>query len=141
AAALAVLRERNPRAHGALAALDPARLTEPDPAFHSTYARTYYPAWFYDQELAPLLVPPRTTSLTGAAVAARLRRDGYDWRDALRALSVPSLVIHGERDLLPAEQSRRTIALLPDARLRLLSDCGHMPFWEAADRFFPLVDA
>jgi proline iminopeptidase len=140
-AALAFLADANPAAHRALAALDPARLSEPDPEIHSTYARSYYPAWFADQELASLFVPPRTASLTGASVAARLRRDGYDWQERLRALSVPSLVIHGERDLLPPEQSRRTVRLLPHARLELVADAGHMPFWEAPERFFGLVNA
>jgi proline iminopeptidase len=72
-------------------------------------------------------------------VVARLRRDGYDWRDALRALSAPSLVLHGDRDVLPADQARRTAAHLPHARLVVLPDAGHMPFWEAPHRFFPTV--
>jgi len=139
--AVAYLGVHNPAARDVLAALDPERLTEPDPETHSTYARAYYPAWFADQELATLFVPPRTASRIGAAVAARLRREGYDWRESLRALSVPSLVIHGERDLIPVEQSRRTVHLLPHARLELVADAGHMPFWEAPGRFFGLVDA
>jgi proline iminopeptidase len=140
-AALAYLAECNPAAHDALAAFDPTGLTEPDPRFHSAYARAYYPAWFADQALATLFVPPRTSSGTGAVVAARLRRDGYDWREPLRALSVPSLVIHGERDLIPVAQSRRTVGLLPHARLELVANAGHMPFWEAPERFFGLVNA
>jgi proline iminopeptidase len=140
-AALAHLRDRLPAAHDALAALDPTRLTEPDPEIHTAYARAYYPAWFAEPEVAAMFAPPRSASVTGAAVAARLRRDGYDWREPLRALSVPSLVIHGEQDLLPVAESRRTVALLPHARLETLAGAGHMPFWETADQFFALVDA
>jgi pimeloyl-ACP methyl ester carboxylesterase len=91
--------------------------------------------------MTALFSPPRSTSLTGAAVAARLRREGYDWRERLRALSTPTLVLHGEADLLSPDQSRRTVSILGNARLELLADAGHMPFWEAAERFFPLVDA
>lgn len=79
--------------------------------------------------------------MTGAAVAARLRREGYDWRDRLRALSTPTLVIHGERDALPARVSKELSALLPNARLVLIPDAGHMPFWEAPARFFELVNS
>jgi proline iminopeptidase len=140
-AGLARLRERGASAFERLRAYDPAVLREPNPAVHSEYARAFYPAWFADAELGAMFLPPRSTSLTGAAVAARLRREGYDWRDRLRALSLPSLVLHGEQDVLPAAQSRRTIALLPHARFELLADAGHLPFLEAADRFFPLVDA
>jgi proline iminopeptidase len=140
-AALARLRSRAGDAYARLAALDPAALAVPDPAAHTAYARAFYPAWFADAELAAMFSPPRLASPTGAAVAARLRREGYDWTDGLRALSVPSLVLHGEQDVLPAAESSRTISLLPHARLELLADAGHMPFWEAADPFFALVDA
>ena len=48
--------------------------------------------------------PPRESE-TGAAVLARLRREGYDWRERVRALSTPTLVIHGEQDPLPLANS------------------------------------
>lgn len=139
AAALAHLAASDPAAAERLAAHDPALLATPDPALHAAYAHAFYPAWFADPTLAALLPAPRASSPTGAAVAARLRRDGYDWREPLGALRVPSLVIHGERDVLSADEARRTATHLPDARLHLLADAGHMPFWEAPDRFFPLV--
>ena len=43
-----------------------------------------------------------TFYLFGMSVAARLRREGYDWREQLRALSTPALVLHQEGDALPA---------------------------------------
>ncbi|MDF1505227.1 alpha/beta hydrolase [Roseisolibacter sp. H3M3-2] len=141
AAAVERLAAQDPPAADRLAALDPAALAEADPERHADYAVAFYPAWFADPSLPALAPTTRAVSATGAAVAARLRREGYDWRDALRALSAPSLVVHGDRDLLPASQSGRTVAHLPGARLAVLADAGHMPFWEAPDRFFPLVDA
>ena len=111
-----------------------------DPGVHSEYARALYPAWFSDRELAALFNPPRSDSRTGAAVASRLRRDGYDWRAALADLSVPTLVMHGEDDLLPPAVARALVQLLPNARLALVPGAGHMPFWEAPETFFPLVE-
>ena len=139
AAAVERLRTADPMAAATLAAFDPTRLHEPDPETHADYTQAFYPAWFADLTLPSLIPTTRALSPTGASVVARLRRDGYDWRDALRALSAPSLVLHGERDVLPADQARRTVELLPHARLVVLADAGHMPFWEAPDRFFPLV--
>jgi proline iminopeptidase len=139
AAGVARLLSQDPPAGAALAALDPAALAAPDPATHAEYAQTFYPAWFADRTLPALLPTVRALSPTGAAVVARLRRDGYDWRDALRALSAPSLVLHGDRDVLPADQARRTAAHLPHARVVVVPDAGHMPFWEAPQRFFPPV--
>jgi pimeloyl-ACP methyl ester carboxylesterase len=138
---LSHLRNTSPEAYSDLSTFDPATLHTPDPVVHTAYARAFYPAWFADPSLPAMFAPPRSTSVTGATVAARLRRDGYDWREAVRALRVPSLVIHGEQDVLAAENSRQTVSLLPDARLELLADAGHMPFWEAPDRFFALVEA
>lgn len=132
------------RLHGAerdrLAAAWTARAARDQVAEQSEYGAAMYPAWFHDAELGRLFEPPPATSETGAAVSARLRREGYDWRETLRALSVPTLVLHGERDLLPPTVARELADLLQDARLALVPDAGHMPFWEQPAMFFSLVD-
>ena len=117
-------------------------LHEPDPATHGIHARAVYSAWFNDPEMAIYFSPPPiATSVTGATIAARLRREGYDWTEQLRVLSTPTLVLHGERDALPAAVALELVRLLPRARHALLPDAGHMPFWEAPERFFSVVDA
>lgn len=121
--------------------LDLRALTEPDPDVHSAYSRALYPAWFADPDLASLFAPPRSTSVTGAAIAARLRREGYDWRPLLRGLRVPTIVIHGEADLLPASLAVETAGTIEGARLLFMPGAGHMPFWEAPGHFFGAVDA
>ncbi|HEY2374591.1 MAG TPA: alpha/beta fold hydrolase [Gemmatimonadaceae bacterium] len=98
-------------------------------------------AWFAHAELASSFAPPKLSSGTGAAVLAHLRRDGYDWRGRLRALSVPRLVIHGEEDALPVAVSAELGALLPRAQRESVPHSGHMPFWEAPDVFFSVVDS
>jgi proline iminopeptidase len=143
--ALARLAARgDAEAHAALAAHPPAALADPDAAAHAAYARAFYPAWFADGDLARLFVPPRAASPTGAAVAARLRREGYDWRATLRALRAPTLVVHGEEDVLDVAVARATVAWLAGSvptRLEVLGGAGHMPFWEAPTGFFALVQS
>jgi proline iminopeptidase len=78
--------------------------------------------------------------VTGAAVAARIRREGYDWTSLLRAVSAPTLVIHGDRDLLPPRVAHELLAVIPNARLVLIPGAGHMPFWEAPETFFQIVE-
>ena len=121
--------------------IDDQALTVPDPEVQAAYSRAVYPAWFADAELARSFAPPAVTSATGAVILARLRRDGYDWRTRLRALSVPTLVIHGEQDALPLAVSAELVALLPRAQRELVPHSGHMPFWEAPDVFFSVVDS
>ncbi len=121
--------------------IDTDALTTPDPAIHSAYSRAMYPAWFADRDLATLFSPPRSTSVTGAAISARIRREGYDWRPLLRGLRVPTIVIHGEADLLPVSLAMETAGTIEGARLLVLPGAGHMPFWEAPEHFFSAVDA
>ncbi len=120
--------------------IDPVTLLTGVPAAHSAYARAIYPAWFADPEMAQLFVPPRSESRTGAAVAARLRREGYDWTALVRAVQVETLVLHGADDLLPTSVARELVALLPNARLSIIPQAGHMPFWEQPEAFFGRVE-
>jgi proline iminopeptidase len=133
------------RLHGAerdaYLAVSEEALKTPDANVQGEHARTTYPAWFADAEFARFFRPPEVTSRTGAAALARLRREGYDWRERLSALRVPTLVLHAERDPFPEWASRQIAALLPESRFALVPDSGHMPFWEAPRRFFAIVDS
>jgi pimeloyl-ACP methyl ester carboxylesterase len=64
----------------------------------------------------------------------------WDWRSQLASLEVPTLVVHGAEDLIPLESSREWAAALPNARLLLIPDAGHMPAIEAPEVFFPAAD-
>ncbi|WP_437665322.1 alpha/beta fold hydrolase [Sorangium sp. So ce1182] len=56
--------------------------------------------------------------------------------EALRALSVPTLVIQGAADrLVKAAMSARTTSLVRGARLSTYEGAGHAPFYEASERF------
>jgi len=136
ARALAHLAARNATdAYDALAALDPTAFFEPDPERHATYSRTMYPAWFHDQQMA-VAGPPYTLSVTGAAVAAQLRREGFDWRERYRAIRAPVLLIHGEADALPIAEAEANATLIPQGRVVRIPEAGHMPFFEHPEPTF-----
>jgi proline iminopeptidase len=132
------------RLHGdqreAVARVSESELTRPDPELHSLYASAVYPAWFSQPGMAEHFTPPRALSLTGAAVLARLR-GGYDWRERIGSISVPTLVIHGEGDPLPAAVATDISYIAGTAPPTLIPASGHMPFWEAPDPFFAAVEA
>jgi proline iminopeptidase len=112
-----------------------------EPSALSDYANAIYPAWFANAELASVLTPPRSTSVTGAAVSARLRRDGYDWRAAVGQVSMPTLLLHGDSDLIPMRVAEDTIGTLgPKATLIKIAGAGHNPFWEAPSIVFPAIE-
>lgn len=113
----------------ALASLDPRALFDDWPELHARYSRALYPAWFHDPT-ALLAPPPLAISITGAAVAARLRREGYDWRETLTKVAAPVLLMHGEFDCVPYEEAVALSRLVPRAHVIRVPDSGHMPFFE-----------
>jgi proline iminopeptidase len=136
-----VLARLRGSAHDAVAHISEEMLGDPDPALHSNYSRAVYPAWFADSEMASHFTPPDAQSETGAVILARLRRDGYDWRDKLRSLSTPTLVIHGEDDALPLADLADNSYIVAGAQYFVVPSSGHMPFWEAPARFFELIES
>ena len=69
-------------------------------------------------------------------VRAGLSGRPADYVATLRALRLPVLVTHGERDrILTTAMARFTAATVPGARLSLYPDSGHAPFWEEPARF------
>jgi pimeloyl-ACP methyl ester carboxylesterase len=55
-----------------------------------------------------------------------LLRFRTDYREALGSLQVPTLLLHGTRDLVvPVRGARRAAQRIPNARLQLVPRCGH----------------
>lgn len=69
-------------------------------------------------------------------LAAQLRLQGtrIDERPMLPSVTVPTLVVAGERDrICPVERHEEIAALVPGARLRVLPEVGHLLPMEAPD--------
>ena len=135
----AALARLSGREHSILASLDPRLLHDDNPETHAEYSRAIYPAWFVDQELGTAFEPPRETSQTGASVSARLRREGYDWRNQIREISASTLLVHGAQDVISPDLARATADLIPRSRLAIIEGAGHMPFWEQPAVYFTQV--
>jgi non-heme chloroperoxidase len=75
-----------------------------------------------------MVVPP---GVRGALISRQI-----DGGDALERVSVPVLVSHGREDLivLPS-MAEHTLGICEAARPSWYDDVGHMPFWEAPERF------
>ena len=63
-----------------------------------------------------------------------------DLRPLLAKITRPTLVVSGELDLIggPA-QAQRIAAGVSGAELAIVPDCGHIPAWEAPERFRAIV--
>jgi proline iminopeptidase len=76
--------------------------------------------------------------LKARAVEARLDaetwdRDDYDLLPRIGSLHIPTLVLSGDHDFIPADIAQHIAHSLPDARLVTLHDCGHFSYMECAD--------
>jgi proline iminopeptidase len=120
--------------------LDPASRPVDDIEKHAEYTSALYPAWFADREFASIFSSPRANSSTGAAVAARLRREGYDWTARIAKIRTPTLVLHGDHDLLEVGVAHSIARLIPGSEVGIIAHAGHMPFWEAPEEFFTRVE-
>jgi proline iminopeptidase len=120
--------------------LDPRALHHDDIAAHAAYTSALYPAWFADLEFGAIFSSPKANSPTGAAVASRLRREGYDWTDRISSIRVPTLIVHGDHDLLDVSVAESINRLIPESTVRIIEHAGHMPFWESPEEFFGVVE-
>lgn len=123
-----------------LESLDPQALHEDDIAKHAAYTAALYPAWFSDRDFGSIFSSPRANSPTGAAVAATLRREGYDWTADISKIRVPTLLVHGEDDIIGIDVPGALAQLMEHSELSLIPHAGHMPFWEAPAEFFRIVE-
>lgn len=83
--------------------------------------------------LAPALGAPGFLPATAALV-------GYDLLDRLARIRVPTLVVWGRDDLVvPARDAAGFVERIPDSRLEVFADCGHVPMAERPVRFNRLL--
>jgi proline iminopeptidase len=103
------------------------------------YRATLRPPDLLDRLMEHLRMGSTTESVLKArAIEDRLyddtwRSSDYDLLPKLKRLRVPTLVIHGEYDLIPVECANHIAQAIPGARLVALSDCGHFSYIERPD--------
>lgn len=131
-------RNLDPALQSERKALRESGLRERDPA---TYQQQLFELsvvpYFYDPSRATELTPFRITGRTQQEVWESL--DGYDLRSALRSLSVPTLVLHGQDDPIAISTAQVTAECLR-AEFVPLEHCGHVPYIEQPERFREVLD-
>ena len=63
----------------------------------------------------------------------------YDFRDNLREINTPTLIIYGDYDPLSELAGEELVSLIPGAKLEIIKNCGHFPFIEKKKEFTELV--
>jgi 3-oxoadipate enol-lactonase len=61
---------------------------------------------------------------------------GFDAYDRLASLTAPTLVIHGDGDVVVDPRNADLLAeLIPDVRVRIYRGCGHLLMWQEPELF------
>jgi proline iminopeptidase len=64
----------------------------------------------------------------------------WDLRAALRALTVPTLVVHGEREAIPMDLVEEWVRSLPNATLLKVPHAAHFTYAERPELVWPAVE-
>lgn len=59
----------------------------------------------------------------------------HDYREMVKKVGIPTLVIHGQKDLQSENASRLYADLLPNSKFEVIPQAGHFPFYEQAVNF------
>jgi proline iminopeptidase len=87
----------------------------------------------------------KETILKGRAIEDQLYKETwssseYDLFPRLKQLAVPTLVIHGDYDFIPAACAEHIAQTIPGARYNLVKDSGHFTYIDAPDAARTAID-
>ncbi|HJU74167.1 MAG TPA: alpha/beta hydrolase [Gemmatimonadaceae bacterium] len=105
------------------------------------------PASFGDTSVARLAPdvcdsPNEWPNRIGAYFGALLGSMGqFDWRRDLPRVTIPRLVIHGERDNTPLAGNCEWVTGQPNARMFIVREAGHWPHYERPAATIPAIRA
>lgn len=130
-------RQSSPSVEALRAELAASGLRETDPAAHKQRAFELSVAgYFADPARARDLTPFRVTGRVQQSVWESL--SDFDLIPRLRALRVPTLIVHGRQDPIPLASSEAAAEAMA-AEHCWLEDCGHVPYVEQPDALFAAV--
>lgn len=113
-----------------------------DKAIRASYEVNLSPAFRADED-AYAAFHRMATEVPAAKKTIELQAQaifGHDTSSRLGEISAPTLIVHGTEDgVLPVENGHQIASLMPDARLEILEDVGHMFWWEQPQRSAELV--
>src|SRR5262249_3536726 len=100
------------------------------------------PAYFYDREKALAFAKATPEDSLHAEVGGALWPDlavHYNVREALKQVDRPALIVQGRQDPIGESTAYEIHLTLRGSSLKFIDQCGHFPWIEQPDKFYPLV--
>lgn len=117
-----------------------------DPQAIAQYYRLFFQYYFHnpkDLEKLNLQLEPKGAA-TGAKVAKILEESIFvkytDQHDDLQKLKIPTLIIHGESDVIPMSAANSMAHSIRGSKLVVLKNCGHFPYIEQPTQWLDAVE-
>jgi proline iminopeptidase len=134
---------------------DTAAYKEADPEAVTAYYRIHFkPALARSEDYEKLITRMQASFIQqgkagiikARAVESRLMTEtwalsGYNLLPKLKTVSIPTLVIYGDHDFIPAATAEHITQAIPNARMVTLKDCGHFTYLECPVVVREQVDA
>lgn len=120
---------------------------EGDPDTHERAFKLYYPYYCYNPESARLINirMSQSANLKGRKVYEvwrdNLFSQSYDFHGSLKNLKMPTLILHGDTDVIPMSSVQKIHESIPQSQFVLLKNCGHFSHIESPDAFFNHIEA
>lgn len=125
---------------------DSQAFKEGDPQTVEEYYQTVFKPYCFNPESVDLLnlKLSRTAAVNGQLVKTLFNKElfemPYDITPALLKLNIPTLVIHGDYDPIPASTAENIHKNIPHSQFILLKDCGHFPYVETPKPYFKAIN-
>jgi proline iminopeptidase len=131
-------RQSGPEVERLRAELEASGLRESDPEqYRQRRFELSVAGYFADPRRARDLTPFRVMGRIQQSVWESLGE--FDLRDRLRGVEAPTLVIHARQDPIPLESSREVADALPNGRLVVIEESGHVPYVEQPRILFEAI--
>jgi len=123
-----------------------AEFTEGDPSVVEHYFKTIFRAYSADpQKVEQLNLRLSSFEAVRGFQISKLFRELIQTKPVnlhpeLEKVTVPTLVIHGDADVIPPCTAESISKSLPNAKYVLLESCGHFPYIEQEEAFFDHVN-
>ncbi|MBL7852070.1 MAG: alpha/beta fold hydrolase [Cyclobacteriaceae bacterium] len=113
-----------------------------NPTLMEQLMRLSFKHTFHDKRLSDslqLFFPPDYKLRAGLLRFLAKDLAAYDFHADLQKITAPTLIIHGEDDIIPVESDTKLHQSISASRLVIMSECGHFPFIEKPREFKRII--